>query len=644
MKKVEKRNWPKLVLQWGALAAIVIFIVGAAVSGSKADPEAYCPFGGLQALGSFMASESLTCSMTFVQIMMGVVLAVGIILFSRLFCGYVCPLGTVSESMSRAGKKTNMRLVIEQGSMTDKFLRIFKYILLFIVFYMTVSSSELFCKNFDPYYAAATGFKGEITLWMTLLAVGILFVGNFFVSMFWCKYICPLGALSNIFKFTIMFILILVLIWVLGIAGVASGWVWALAAACVISYVFEITCMKSKVFPLFRIERNEENCNKCKCCVKKCPYSIPVHELKTVKHIDCTLCGDCISACKEDALAINKKKSLRWLPFVAVIVLFVLGLTLGNKWELPTIDEKWGEYEKVENMQKFEMDGLRSVKCFGSSKAFSSAMQKVPGVYGVKTFVKRFAVIISYDPAVISPDGIRAAIFTPTKMKFSTPAPTVDSLKVIHLGVDGLFDKMDMVYFGLILRKIDGIDGFEANYNCPVDVKLYVNPAAEFSQKLLRDSIEVKQIVLGDKTIPVKFVLKSFEDNAGKVSRLDFVELMFAENRALSGTFKESTAKYTDAAKSVYEFEYPELEKPVYKRNFPYFKSFLSTNDGIVNIDVTLRDVTPVVQITYVTSMWDDKAIWEKLLNAPVWTLKMKDGTIKEEEPKLTFTKEGRTL
>jgi len=68
------------------------------------------------------------------------------------------------------------------------------------VFYFTIESSELFCKNFDPYYAAATGLKGEITVWMALGAIALLMFGGLFVKMFWCIYICPLGAVSNIFR------------------------------------------------------------------------------------------------------------------------------------------------------------------------------------------------------------------------------------------------------------------------------------------------------------------------------------------------------------------------------------------------------------------------------------------------------------
>ena len=71
--------------------------------------------------------------------------------------------------------------------------------LLFTILYFTLSSSELFCKKLDPFYAVATGFKGEIVLWMSLTSLALLLLGGFVVKMFWCKYICPLGAASNIF-------------------------------------------------------------------------------------------------------------------------------------------------------------------------------------------------------------------------------------------------------------------------------------------------------------------------------------------------------------------------------------------------------------------------------------------------------------
>lgn len=649
--KNKKINWLKLVLQWGVIAAIAVFILfGSKLFGKPTDVEAYCPFGGLQALGSYLVNNSLACTMSMVQIMIGIALAVGIILFSKLFCGYLCPLGTVSEYMAKGGQKLKMNYTIPADGIADKALRAIKYILLFIIFYMSVSSSELFCKNLDPYYAIATGFKGEITAWMVAITVTILFLGNFFVRMFWCKYICPLGALSNIFKFTLLFVAIAALIWILGIAGVASGWVWALGIACAVSYIFEITCMKTKTFQVLHISRNEETCTSCSLCTKKCPYNISVHEVKTVRHIDCTLCGECVSACGENSLTINKRKSLRWLPGILVIVLFALALILGNIWELPTIDEKWGDYERVENLTTFEMSDLKSIKCYGSSKAFSAKMQKVRGIYGVKTFVKHHSVVVTYDPAAITPEDIQKEIFTPTKLKFGTPPAEMDTLAIIELGVEGLFERMDVVYLGNILRNFEGIYGFEAEYNCPVDVRLFTDPNAEISKKALTDSIQVRNIYLpvkdgGTRAVPVRFSVESYNTDAGTIARIDFLELMFEETREMSGEFLENAAKYGDEfPRAVYEFEYPAIEKTPIKTGFRYFKSFLSTTDGITRVDLALKDGVPVVRITYVTELWNDTSIWEKILNAPLWTIAYQDGSIKEEEPRLKFTQQGHTI
>ena len=178
-----KPNYLKHILQWGVLAAIAGTVLWANFSEKPVDVEAYCPFGGLQAFGTYLVNNSLACSMSMLQIMMGLVLAVGVILFSKLFCGYLCPLGTVGEWMGRAGKKLHLQVEVPSGSIVDKLLRVVKYVLLFTILYFTLSSSELFCKKLDPFYAVATGFKGEIVLWMSLTSLTLLLLGGFVVKM-----------------------------------------------------------------------------------------------------------------------------------------------------------------------------------------------------------------------------------------------------------------------------------------------------------------------------------------------------------------------------------------------------------------------------------------------------------------------------
>lgn len=80
-----KPNYLKHLLQWGVLAAIAGTVLWAKLSDKPVDVEAYCPFGGLQAFGTYVVNNSLACSMSMLQIMMGLVLAVGVILFSKLF-------------------------------------------------------------------------------------------------------------------------------------------------------------------------------------------------------------------------------------------------------------------------------------------------------------------------------------------------------------------------------------------------------------------------------------------------------------------------------------------------------------------------------------------------------------------------------
>ena len=166
----KQHNWPRIILQWGTLAALVFFLTGLAsklFGSDPADPEALCPMGGLQALATFFVKGSLPCSMSSAQILMGIALAAAVILFSKLFCGYLCPVGTIEDLLTRIRKALGIRTEgPKEGSVFDAILRIVKYVLLFVVFYFSVSASELFCKKLDPYYATATAFKGEIVLWM----------------------------------------------------------------------------------------------------------------------------------------------------------------------------------------------------------------------------------------------------------------------------------------------------------------------------------------------------------------------------------------------------------------------------------------------------------------------------------------------
>ena len=415
------------------------------------DPERLCPFGGLQALATYFQRGSLPCSMSSLQIMMGIALAAAVILFSKLFCAYLCPVGTIEDLLIRLRKAINIRS-ISIGAVLDKILRVIKYGLLFWIVYMTVTASELFCKNLDPYYAVATGFKGEITLWMSIVTVSIVILCGLFIDRFWCKYICPLGAISNTLKFWVWLVGLGLLGWVLNLLGLHFSWVWLLGAFCLLGYVLEILDGRPKC-QVLRIVKDDTACSHCELCNHACPYGIDVcHAKGAVTNVDCTLCLECTAVCHKDALRVGAcatsepGKAKGWVRFVPALlaVLLVAGAWwAGTRFELPTISETWGIEEGMK-LETLKIGPLKSVKCYGSSMAFKARMEKVRGVHGVKTFVGSHTVEIAYDPSATNEDKLREEVFTPSHFRIWTPDPEkVPELKWVTIRTEKMYDKLD---------------------------------------------------------------------------------------------------------------------------------------------------------------------------------------------------------
>lgn len=649
MKPIRK-NWLKYLLQFGTLAAIIIFLTK--IFGTEsADPEAYCPFGGLETLATYMTKGSLACSMTTVQIMMGVMLAIGVILFGKLFCGYICPMGLLNELFVKLRRKLKIKLfVIRGGSILDKVLRIVKYALLFLVFYMTLSSSELFCKNFDPYYAFATGFKGELTAWMACISIGVLFLGSLLVDMFWCKYICPLGAISNIFKYTIWSVGLILIYAVLVLLGVNIPWVVLLAAGCIMGYVLEIVARKPKLNPqLLAVCRDTEKCNKCGLCEKRCPYHIDLSQVSKVTSVDCTLCGECVASCKQDALTITKKKCGIYLPAIIAALLFGVALYLGNTTELPTIDIKWNDTTMVpdDQLQTFEMTGMRSVKCYGSSMAFKAKLERIPGVYGVKTFVKHSRVVISYNPAQTSEEAIQAAVYTPTKFRISSPGKDVSKVKVITIRTENMYDKLDPNYLGMQFRNSGRkYYGLETEYACPLIVRLYMDVDEPIDEKFLKETVSLKTLDMpvhggGVKAMKVNYKFVSLEEGADTLDIRPYLELMFSPFKA---EFKPRVEKYAGRPQEIMEYVNASYEKPITLRNLPYLSNHLSQQDGIIGIYLILNDDNmPAIRIRYCTDDLNADRLLE-LINLPVWKIQYKKDVVKEENARFHFDEKGTII
>ena len=662
-KSLIRKNWPKYLLQWGVLAALVLFLTGLIPSKEAADPETYCPMGGLQALATYLAQGSLPCSMSSVQVMMGIALVAAVVLFSKLFCAYICPVGTVQDLLGKARKAMRVKEVkVRNGSTLDKVLRIVKYALVFWIFYMTVEASELFCKNLGPYYAVATGFKGEITLWMSLVTIGLVVLGSFIIDMFWCRYLCPLGAISNSLKFWAWIGVLFGVYFIADVLGANIPWAVLLGAFCILGYLLEVFHAKPKMQLLYVMKDNTA-CNNCGLCVKKCPYHIDIKSCENgrVESVDCTLCGECVAACTTGVLKIGanrtkQAKGWKYVPAVLAVALIAFGMWAGGRFELPTIDMKWGIENVAEDgtvtqlvdpstLKTFTVEGLRSVKCYGSSMTFKAKLEKVPGVHGVRTYVNRHSADILYDPARTSEEKIQEAIYQPTKFRVATPDhKAVETLKVVTIRTEKMYDKMDINYLGMQMR-LSGkkIYGLESEFACPLIVRVYMDPSEDLSEDWFEEIVEMKTIQMpvhggGVKEIEVDYEFVELEEGSSTVSTADFIKGMFS---AFNVQWKSRVEAASGKQQYIYEIVDSNYEKPIILRNMPYLSNHLSKHEGVIGVYLTLNDdLQPCIRIRYAEPMTSEK-LWE-LMTMETWTITYKADDVREEGAKISFKTPGK--
>ena len=130
-KSFPARNLPKYIMQWTALAAILFFLTGLAglvfPEMEKADPEAYCPMGGLQAFCTYLVRGSLPCSMTTMQIVMGLALAATVIFLGKLFCSYLCPIGTVEDLLTEARRALRIKKQTSHAKLSGALCKVLYY-------------------------------------------------------------------------------------------------------------------------------------------------------------------------------------------------------------------------------------------------------------------------------------------------------------------------------------------------------------------------------------------------------------------------------------------------------------------------------------------------------------------------------------
>ena len=633
-KKSSPSNYFRLILQWGVGLLLLYMVIRPLIDKNYfPDFEAYCPFGGMQSLASYFSSHSLACSMTTVQIALGIALLLAAVLFSKLFCSYICPVGTFTEWLGKLGAKAKLLYTVKGKA--DKYLRVLKYALLFITVYFTVSESELFCRKYDPFYAAFTGFSGDVYIWFAIPALVLTIAGSFFIRQFWCKYLCPLGAITNIGVYALP-AATLTLLWVLltSVAGLTIPWPWLLGSICLTGFLFEATTLKYFIFPALRVTRTESLCTHCRICDKKCPMAINISTVDRVDHIDCHLCLDCVVKCPEKgALTINKR-NLKWLPATAAVILTAIAITLGTYFELPTISENWSDLN-AKNIKVFKMDGLKNIKCFGSSRSFANHMKEVKGVAGVETYVKHKRVVVYYNSEIISEKDVKEAIFSPLSELLNFKPGSTTLIQSVAMGIDRCFDPNDQGNLAALLQGDKGILAFKTQFGEPVESIIYFDPAITTIEKI-KNIISAPFFIRGtgnnQQKIETGFVV-SKTGTPQTVPLAEFLTLFFPVTDVQFNNF----ISYSDDEMLVYEISFTDAADTEMLKWIPFLVSHVSNEDGIVRLLTSYTSEGPVLKLWFVQSLISVDKI-SNVLSAEELIVHYPDKSVKRVKNPFTFS------
>lgn len=216
--------------------------------------EGYLPIAGLMNFKYWLLTGHVPSLHPAAMFLLITFLAISF-LFRKSFCSWLCPVGTLSEYLWRAGRKI-FRRNFQVPNWFDIPLRALKYVLLGFFGWAVYSMSADAIAGFmaSPYGVIADvkmlnffRFIGEAGI----IVIGALMLASVLVQNFWCRYLCPYGALLGL----------------------------------------------TSLFSPTRIRRDASACIDCAKCAKACPSALPVDKLVTIKSAECTGCLECVAVC-----------------------------------------------------------------------------------------------------------------------------------------------------------------------------------------------------------------------------------------------------------------------------------------------------------------------------------------------------------
>lgn len=298
-------EWSRHIVQAGFLLTVLLigwqfarFVhgleAGEVVGSRPPGVEGFLPIAALLSLRHLFSTGEVHMIHPAGLVILLLAMALGL-LAKRAFCSWVCPVGTISEALAAFSLRL-FRRKIGLPRFIDIPLRSLKYLLLsFFIYAVFFQMGPSAVADFldSPYNRVADVkmlyFFEQISpfgLKVLLALVGLSVV----IPYFWCRYLCPYGAL-------------------LGAVSLLS--------------------------PL-KVTRDAASCIDCNLCTRACPSRLPVARLARVRSDECFGCLSCVAACPVPR-ALRAETPAPWrmavrpAVFAGLIVVLFAGGTLAAR-------------------------------------------------------------------------------------------------------------------------------------------------------------------------------------------------------------------------------------------------------------------------------------------------------------------------
>lgn len=221
--------------------------------------EAFLPISALLGFRAFL-STGLWDMVHPAGLTFFIALLVSSLLFRRVFCSWVCPIGTLSRLLEWLNRRVPVLKKIKPPPRWAGMLFLSpKYLLLGAVLWVFGSMPIPAVREFlgQPYNLAVDANMLRMFASLSMrgwFMLGILGLFSVVVANGWCRFLCPYGAL-------------------LSLTSLASP---------------------------FRVRRVESACTGCGKCSRACGVGILVEKRKTISSPECTMCQSCVAACPEE--------------------------------------------------------------------------------------------------------------------------------------------------------------------------------------------------------------------------------------------------------------------------------------------------------------------------------------------------------